>query len=298
MTGLVQSARSVEASEPDLVNGGPEEMPPDVQAGDGPRRPTGIGGWRGVAWLGAAAASVLVIAWSIFLTPGETGSKAQWFFGAVVFAVVLVSLWQTRNIQRLAKQNVDEASATLRRELAAAEERSARELALVRKLHLAELEAQRELARTERIHQRNQLQKQAIIEVSRAVGAHTHMLATLWNEGANILTLEDRSERADAMRPVFEQISAVVNDFSVELDSAHLLIDDDRLNHALERVNEAALMAIQVAQDVHGAVVDGREPQPNPVPGVQRLMHTRAAEARRLAWDLLRTTLADRAPST
>jgi hypothetical protein len=93
------------------------------------------------------------------------------------------------------------------------------------------------------------------------------------------------------MTPIFEQIGHVVNDFSVELDNAHLLVEDDRLHHALDRVNEAALMAIRVAEDVHVAVVEGHVTEPNSIPSVQRLMHTRAAEARRLAWDLLRTGL-------
>jgi hypothetical protein len=147
------------------------------------------------------------------------------------------------------------------------------------------MEAQQELARVERSHLLEQLQKQAMIEVSRAVSRHTHMLATLWNQGTS------RDEREQAMNPIFEQISQVVNDFSLEIDNAHLLVEDDRLHHALDRVNEAALLAIRVAEDVHVAVVEGRELQSNPVPPVQRLMHGRAAEARRLAWELLRTGL-------
>jgi hypothetical protein len=293
MTGLAQSAGSAETSERDLVRSDTEEIPPDVSVGRTPWRSTVM--WRGLSWLTAAVASILVIAWFIFLSPGETGSKAEWFFGAVVFVVVLVSMWQTSNIQRLAKQNLDEAAERLRREVAAAEQRSARELAMMQTFHQAELETQRELARIERINMRNQLQKQAMIEVSRAVGVHTQMLATLWNEGASILQLEDRGEREDAMKPIFEQISQVVSDFSVELDSAHLLIEDDRLHHALHRINEAALMAIRVAEEMHSAVVDGHEPETNAVVPVQRLMHTRAAEARRLAWDLLRTGLDERA---
>jgi hypothetical protein len=95
------------------------------------------------------------------------------------------------------------------------------------------------------------------------------------------------------MSPIFEQIGQVVNDFSVELANAHLLVEDNRLHHALNRVNEAAVMAVRVAEDVQIAVVDGHTPQPNPIPEVQRLMYDRAAEARRLAWDLLRAGLDD-----
>jgi hypothetical protein len=83
-----------------------------------------------------------------------------------------------------------------------------------------------------------------VIEVSRAVSAHTQMLATLWNRGASILHSEDRDEREQAMLPIFEQIGQVVNDFSVELANAHQIVEDDRLNQALEAVNEAVLMAI------------------------------------------------------
>jgi hypothetical protein len=100
------------------------------------------------------------------------------------------------------------------------------------------------------------------------------------------------------MHPIFEQISQVVNEFSVELGNAHLLIEDDRLHHALNRVNEAVLMAIRVAEEVHDAVVEGRAPQPNPIPPVQQLMQARASDARRLAWELLRTGLDDSATRT
>ncbi|ORW08288.1 hypothetical protein AWC14_23645 [Mycobacterium kyorinense] len=248
----------------------------------------------------------MAIAWFIFLGPGESGSKAEWFFGAAVFGVVLVSLWQTVTIQRQASQKVAEAAEQLRRELVAAEERSAREVAITRRLHQeemeakqnlhrAEMEAQRELARVERMHLLKRLQKQAMIEVSRAVGAHTQMLAALWNEAAGLLRIEDRDERELAMNPIFEQIGQVVNDFSIELANAHLLVEDDHLHRALDRVNEAAVMAVQVAQDIHTAVIEGHAPEPNPIPSVQRLMHARAADARRLAWELLRTGLDDHA---
>jgi hypothetical protein len=200
-------------------------------------------------------------------------------------------MWQTVYIQRKAKQDAAAAAGRLRMALASAEARSADELAHARELHRTEMKAQRELARMQRRHLLAQQQKQAMIDVSRAVSVHTHMLATLWNQGASILRIEDRDEREHAMNPIFEQIGQVVNDFSVELANAHQLIEDDRLHAALNRVNEAVLMALQVAEDVHVAVADGRAPQPNPVPPLQRLMHRRAAEARHLAWDLLRTSL-------
>ncbi|MDV3130020.1 hypothetical protein M1247_34310 [Mycobacterium sp. 21AC1] len=263
-----------------------------------------IEGRNGIGWLVCAGVAGVAIAWFILFSPGELGSKSEWFFGAVVFAVVMVTMWQTLNIQRQARQDVADAAERLQRELAAADERAALELALTQKwhraemesrqrLHRAELEAQRQLARVERAHLHEHMQKQAMIEVSRAVGAQTRMLATLWSEGARVLGNDDRDVREQAMNAIFEQISQVVNDVGVELDNAHLLSEDDRLHQALDQINEAVLMGIRVAEDVHAEVVEGRTPQPNPIPAVQRLMHERASEARRLAWALLRTGLSN-----
>jgi hypothetical protein len=222
-------------------------------------------------------------------------------------------MWQTVNVQRQANRLAADAAGRLRdemsaaaarsaAELAAAEGRLARELAQTRKLHeaelesqrtthRAELEAQRKQASLERNHLVSQLQKQAVVEVSRAVSLHTQMLATLWNRGAGILGSADRDEREQAMLPIFEQIGQVVNDFSVELANAQQVVDDVRLSQALEGVNDAVLMGIRVAQDVCGDIVEGRATEPNPIPSAQRLMAGKAAEARRLAWDLLRTSL-------
>jgi hypothetical protein len=299
MTGLAESTRTAAPPEGGAVT---DRFRPVQRPQEGHLAPR----WNGIGWLAWGVAAILLVAWFILFAPGELGSKADWFFGAVIFCVVMVGLWQTLSIQRQANQKAADAAERLRTELAAAQERSARELAQAQtmhqaemeaqqKFHRAEMEAQRELARVERTHIRKQLQKQSMIEVSRAVSAHTQMLATLWNEGASILLNEDRDEREAAMTPIFEQISRVVSDFSVELDNAHLLIDDDSLNHALDSVNEAALMAIRVAADVHVAVVEGREPESDSVVSVQRLMQERAAEARRLAWDLLRVGLDDTA---
>jgi hypothetical protein len=333
MTELAQSAKAVEPLGPGEVNGSAK---PTGRIEPGRREPPwldAIGGWRGFGWLTCGVAGGLAICWFIFFSPGESGSKAEWFFGCVVLCVVLVTMWQAVNIQRqatqiaaeaaqrlqkeliAAEQNAAEAAERLRRELVAAEERSVRELELTRTLHQAEMdarqtlhqtelearqtlhraemEAQWQVARAERTYLLKRLQKQAMVEVSRAVSAHTQMLAALWNEAARVLRIEDREERESAMTPIFEQISQVVNDFSVELGNAHLLIEDNRLHQALNRVNEAAVMAVRVAEDIHGAVVEGRAPQPSPIPQVQRLMYARAAEARRLAWDLLRTGLDD-----
>lgn len=296
MTGLAESTRALDPPAVGEDSPRTEPMPLIVPVRGARQWLRPIGGWRGFGWLLCGVAGGVAIAWYIFRSPGEVGSKAEWFFGAVVFCVVLVSMWQTVNIQRQANQNAAEAAERHRRDLAIANERTAAELAHMQSVHRAEMEAQRELARVERIHLVNQLQKQAMIEVSRSVGEHTHMLATLWNQSVSILAIEDRDEREQAMSPIFEQITQTVNDFSVELANAHLLVDDDRLHDALNRVNEAALMAIQVAEEVHVAVVDGHAPEPNPIPPVQLSMHARAAEARRLAWDLVRAGLNDSEP--
>jgi hypothetical protein len=303
MTGVVESTTAGDQSERGEVRETTDPGTERVLAGgaeDGWF--AAIDGWRGIGWLSCGAAGGLAIAWFILLGPGEAGSKADWFFGAVVLCTVLVVMWQTVNAQRQADARAAMAAERLRRELAAAEERSARELALTQKLHTAEMDserkahraemdAQRQQAALERTHLHNQLQKQAVIEVSRAVSLHTQMLATLWNRGAGILGSTDRDERVQAMLPIFEQVGQVVNDFSVELANAHQIVDDNRLTRALESVNEAVLMGIGVAQDVCDDIVEGRATEPNPIPGVQRLLYDKAAQARRLAWDLLRTTL-------
>src|SRR4051812_28957726 len=312
MTGLVEATVAGDQSERSEARDATEPIPGTVPTSRGGWL-AAIDGWRGVGWLSCGAVGGLAIAWFILGAPGEVGSKADWFFGAAVFCAVLVVMWQTVNVQRQANQRAALAEDRLRTELAAAEqrsaldraaaeERSARELASTQKLHKAELESQQKShraemaahhrqAEVERAHLRNQLQKQAVIEVSRAVSLHTQMLATLWDRGAGILGSEDRAEREQAMLPIFEQIGQVVNDFSVEPANALQIVDDTRLNRALEGVNEAVLMGIRVAQDVCDDIVDGRRTQPNPIPSVQRTMYEKAAEARRLAWDLLRTGL-------
>jgi hypothetical protein len=301
MTGLAESTRAAKDSERVEVRAPSELMAVTVPVRQGPRWFAAIEGWRGIGWFATGVAGSVAIGWFIFVSRGEIGSKADWFFGAVVFCVVVVTMWQTLNIQRQANQDAAHAEERHRTELAA-EEHAARELALIRTLHRveieakekshrAELEAQRELARVERLHLVNQLQKQALTEVSRTVNGHTQLLATLWKHAASILSMDDLDERELAMNPIFEQISQVVNEFSVEVSNAHLLIEDDRLHRALDRVNEAVLMGIRVAEDVHDAVVQRSAPQLNPVPPVQRLMQSRAAEARQLAWSLLRAGL-------
>lgn len=321
MTELAQRASDAELTSADEELTDQPSSSNESEAGRGhTSRFAAAQGHRGIVIAACAVVAALVIAWMVMLSPGDTGSRADWFFGAAVFAMVLMTVWQTQTIQRNAARDAADAADRLRTELAAAEMRAARQLALVRSLHesemeaqrelaraemeahrnlaRAELEAQRDLARVERGHLLAQQQRLAMTEVSRAVSAQTHMLATLWDDGARILGMPDRQARETAMRPIFEQIGHAVKDFSVELANAQLLIADDRLQRALLRVNEAVLTAMQVAEDVHVAVVDGQAPEPNPVPEAQRLLYERAAQARHLAWQLLRTDLEDPAAQT
>jgi hypothetical protein len=299
MTGLAESTRAAADSDRGQAVASPEQL---IPAQPTVSQETGRFSWRTIGWFACGVAGSLAIAWFIVLSPGEVGSKAQWFFGAAVLCVVLVAMWQLVTIQRLGRQQAAEAAERHRKDLAAAEEHAMRELAMTQRLHRtqmeaqqrthhAEMETQRELARVERSHLINQLQKQAIIEVSRAANVHTQVMATLWNQGAAILRIEGRGEREQAMNPIFEQISQVVKDFSVEITNAQMLVEDDRLHHALDHINEAILMAIRVAEDVYDGVVEGQAPEPNPIPSVQQLIQTRAAEARKLAWDLVRSGL-------
>jgi hypothetical protein len=304
MTDLAQTPQAAEVPAPgsDYLPSAQTREPADTESSGRARR--NIGGVIG--WVVAGIAGAGATVWFIFFGPGETGSKSQWFFGAVVFVAVLVSLWQTHSVLRQARHDAAEADERQRRELAAANERSARELALVRSIHEAEMDAQRqlaraelaaqvELARVERAQLLAQQQRLAMNEVSRGVNLQTNALATLWNQSVIVLGMESREAREQAMSPIFEQISQVVRDFSVEWANAQLLVEDDRIHRALDRVNEAVLTAMHVAEDVHVSVVDGKAPQPDAVSAAQRLMRERAAEARHLAWNLLRAGLDDAA---
>ena len=227
MTGVVETSAADDQSQRDAAPAGAGRTPDPVFARSGDSGLfAAIDGWRGVGWRSCGAVGGLAIAWFILLAPGDMGSKSDWFFGAVVLGAVLVLMWQTVNVQRQANRRAAEAADRMRHEVgaaerrlraerAAADERLARELTQCRKLHeaelasqqkahRAELDAHRSQASVERTHLRNQLQKQAVIEVSRAVSLHTQMLATLWNRGAGILSSADREERQQAMAPIFE----------------------------------------------------------------------------------------------
>ena len=82
MTELVQSTRAAEDSERSDVSGA-QPAPMAV-----PHRL----GWRGVWWFACGVAGTLAIVWFIIFSRGEIGSEAEWFFGAVVLCVVMVTM--------------------------------------------------------------------------------------------------------------------------------------------------------------------------------------------------------------
>ena len=104
MTGLVESTTADDTSERGEVRDVTEPIPGPALARPESGWFAAIDGWRGIGWLSCGAAGGLAVAWFILLGPGEMGSKADWFFGAVVFCALLVVMWQTVSIQRQANQ--------------------------------------------------------------------------------------------------------------------------------------------------------------------------------------------------
>jgi hypothetical protein len=126
MTGLAESANAAERLQHGDGNR-PAKATRQTEPRCGvPSGPSAIGGRHRLGWLTCGIAGCLAIGWFIFFSPGESGSKAEWFFGAVVFAVVLVAIWQTVTIQRQAIQNAAEAAERLRTKLAAGEANAGR----------------------------------------------------------------------------------------------------------------------------------------------------------------------------
>src|SRR3954462_15114359 len=108
MTGLAESIRAAEDSGPREVTAPPEPAALPAPVSRDARRV----GWDAIGGFACGVAGSLTIAWFIFSSRGEIGSKAEWFFGAVVFCVVMVTMWQILTIQRQANQT---AVATARR---------------------------------------------------------------------------------------------------------------------------------------------------------------------------------------
>ena len=59
----------------------------------------------------------LAIVGYLVFGPGASGSKAEWFFGAVVLVAMMLTMWLTLTIQRQSKNDVARADERLRREL-------------------------------------------------------------------------------------------------------------------------------------------------------------------------------------
>jgi hypothetical protein len=245
--------------------------------------------------------SAFLLAAALWIVRWDVGSKAEWFSGAGAFAAVAVALWQTRNLQRQAQDDIREAHERLRNELAAAEERSsreleaaeqrsARELQNARELHQVELNAQRELARVQRVHLREQEFKLALIRVSKAINAYTHELATLTEQGSRAVDLREKQDREDALLAVSEKLGTLLVDVSLEIQGAHMLTRNDDLHGALDDVNAAMMFGPQAEVAFRNAVIaQGRLPQPNPIPFAQKRMQEVIGNARRLAGELLDT---------
>ena len=160
----------------------------------GPRWFAAIEGWRGIGWFATGVAGSVAIVWFIFVSRGEIGSKADWFFGAVVFCVVMVTMWQTLNIQRQANQNAAHAEERHRMELASAEEHAAR----------AEIGSAARAGPMSSAFIWLISCKQAHRGVAH-VNGHTQLLATLWNQAASILSIDDLDEQELAMNPIFSR---------------------------------------------------------------------------------------------
>jgi hypothetical protein len=175
-------------------------------------------------------------------------------------------------------------------ELAAAEQRHNAELAAAEERHRIELEAQRELARVQRVHLREQEFKLALIRVSRAVSAFTHMLATLTEEGQRVAKFDSRQEREDALLPTSEKLNLLSSDIVIEVSGAHMLTRNDTLHEALNAVVSAAMGGPAAEMAIRDAVINrGRMPEPNPVPRVQARLQAAIGNARQMAGDLLDT---------
>jgi len=100
MTELVQSTRAAEDSERSDVSGA-QPAPMAV-----PHRL----GWRGVWWFACGVAGTLAIVWFIIFSRGEIGSKAEWFFGAVIiwstFFLTLPHLVGTKSNAKVFRLNI------------------------------------------------------------------------------------------------------------------------------------------------------------------------------------------------
>lgn len=257
-----------------------------------------------VVAVAAAAVAVVIVIWvhpQHFSAAWGTVPDALAAFGTL--CAVIVALWQSTVVRRQTQAEGIDAAKRLQnelaaanertgREVAAAEERSRRELEAAEARHRAEIENQQQLARIQRVHLSEQQQKQALIEISRAVNAHTHMLATLWVEGAKILKLEERADRQLAFHTVSEQLGRCVHNSALEIENARMLVEDERLIEAIEGIRDATEKAVFVGDLVRISVTEGTPPPASLIPDAQALLQQASAQARELAVEILRTGFA------
>lgn len=221
------------------------------------------------------------------------GTVPESFAAVGTVAAVAVALWQSVVIRKQAQADGIVAANQFQTELAAAAERHQIELDAAERRHQIELDHQRDLAREQRIHLAEQQQKVALAQISRAVDAHAHTLARLWNQGAKIREISDPAVRLEKLDVLSEECSLVAKSAVQEIVMAHMLVQHDELHDALDNVNRAIEQGIYAEMAVRQTIAAGRAPNPNPIPAVQALMSDRMAETWRLAAQLLVTGLAE-----
>lgn len=72
----------------------------------------------------------------------------------------------------------------------------------------------------ERVHLLESDVKRAMVEVSRAANAYTHLMAKLWDDGARLLKVTDRSQREQGLSIIFEQLGRAASDLAEEIGQA------------------------------------------------------------------------------
>jgi hypothetical protein len=233
---------------------------------------------REVGWVSVGLLVGAFFAWLLVFSGWETGSKADWFAGIGSFAAVAVALWQSVVIRRQTDAAAAVAADQFKRELAAAEARSA-----------AELNAQKQLARVERIHRHEQELKSVLVEVARAVSHYGIVIASFWMEAVDISKLPTRQEREIAFRPISRTLGEAVSSIAIECDTAELLIEHRELGEAVAELRVAVEAVVWATDDMRQRVELDNWPNMAPVHAAQARMVDQATETRRLAWELLRT---------
>lgn len=231
-----------------------------------------------VGWLLVGGAVGAFYGWLLIFSGWETGSKADWFAGIGSFAAVAVALWQSITIRRQADADAVAATNRLEYELAAAEARSA-----------AELAAQKRLASVERTYRREQEVKSALVDVARAVSDYGMEIASFWVESVDISKLPTQREREVAFRPISRTLGEAVARIAIECDTAEILIEHEELGQAVAELRVVIEAVVWAADDMRRRVERDNRPNMAPVHAAQAQMVEQATETRRLAWKLLRT---------